>query len=191
MATNADESSDPMIGAPTTPAMAASIMPITHAQRDVVRSFTPRVWARSARSTTARIRRPSGVWRISTHNPTATTSAAMNTDSSLESKGTSPGNFQSTLGTGPTPDGKPTWSTSELLGIPNPKVLTSWSLIQVMSAGKAMSRPTVAMIFADSVARASGRNTATSRSSPSSGAKTSTTNAAAGTIGQCRPVLSW
>ena len=73
----------------------------------------------------------------------------------------------------------------------NPNVLTSWSLIHVSAPGARSSRPTVAMIFADSVARASGRNTATSRSSPSSGAKTRTTNAAAGTIGQCRPVLSW
>ena len=42
--------SEPMIGAPTTPASAASIMPMTHAQRDVVRSLIPRVLARSARS---------------------------------------------------------------------------------------------------------------------------------------------
>jgi hypothetical protein len=60
-------------------------------------------------------------------------------------------------------------------------------LSQVVNAGIAMSKPTVAMILADSVARASGRKTATSSSSPSNGANTTITTSAAGTIGQLSP----
>ena len=53
-----------------------------------------------------------------------------------------------------------------------------------------ISRPTVAMILADSVARASGRKTAALRTNPSSGAKTPMVTRAAGTIGQCSPLWS-
>ena len=125
------------------------------------------------------------------HSATATTAALTSTTSWLESKGMSPGSFQSIFGLGPIPGGRPTWVTSPLRGMVKPTVLTGWSSSQVVSAGIAISRPTVAMIFADSVARASGRNTARSRSMPSNGANTRITNAAAGTIGQCSPVLSW
>ena len=45
----------PRTGAPTTPARLASTMPMIQAQREVKASSTPRVLARSARSTTARI----------------------------------------------------------------------------------------------------------------------------------------
>ena len=184
--------SEPMIGAPTTPASAASIMPMTQAQRDVVRSLIPRVLARSARSTTALIWSPSDVWLSNSHRPTATTAAVTRIASSSELNGTSNGRCQVSAGVGPMPGGRPTWvmlklwtETSQL------KMLTSWSFNQVTRAGIAISRPTVAMIFADSVARAEGRNTATSRSSPSSGANTRMTSAAAGMIGMWRLVLSW
>jgi hypothetical protein len=66
-------------GAPATPANPARNVPITHAVADVAERFTPRSWASVGRSTTARIRRPSIVWRSNSHRPIAQATAAMNT----------------------------------------------------------------------------------------------------------------
>ena len=129
--------------------------------------------------------------RMRSHSPTATTTAVTKTTSWLESNGMSPGSFQSIFGLGPMAGGRPTWVTSPLRGMTNPTVFTSWSLSHVVRAGIAMSRPTVAMILADSVARARGRNTLASSRRPNSGANTRITNTAAGTIGQWSPELSW
>ncbi len=98
----------PITGEPTTPAMAASIIPMIHAHRDVRRSSTPRDEARSGRSTTARMRRPSVVLRSSTHSAIEQIAAAISTVSWFESNGTSPGSVQSFFGTGPTPAGNTT-----------------------------------------------------------------------------------
>ena len=178
----------PMMGAATTPARAARTLPITHAYRDVLASFTPRIRARLCRSTTARICRPNGVRRMRNHRPTAQTAALMTTTNSFEVMGMWGGMCQVFWGTGPSPAGKPTWRTVVLEGMLTWKTSMIPSMIHSVSAGMAKRSPTVAMILADSLARARGLNTATSNRMPSSGAKPPMTKSAAHTMGQCNPV---
>src|SRR5436190_12666167 len=94
------------------------------------------------------------------------------------------------FGTGPMPGGEAAWVTSELVGMCAWNTLTISSVTHRVNDGRATERPTVAMIFADSVARASGRNTATFSSNPSSGANTAIVKKAAGTMFQCRPLCN-
>src|SRR2546423_6048490 len=97
---------------------------------------------------------------------------------------------QRCFGTGPTPGGEAACVTSELVGMWTWNTLTISSVIHLVSAGSAIDNPTVAMILADSVARASGRKTATSSRSPSSGANTTIVTKAAGTMFQCSPLCN-
>ncbi len=78
-------------------------MPITRAVADVAERLTPRSWARVGRSTTARMRRPSVVWRSSSHSPTRARAAVMNTISWSLSSTQPPGIFHVFFGDGPMP----------------------------------------------------------------------------------------
>jgi hypothetical protein len=88
------------------------------------------------------------------------------------------------------PAGKLIWAMSLLVGTTASVMSMSLSATNLVRAGSAMSNPTVAMIFAASVVLASGRKIAASRISPSPGATTKTTNAAASSAFQWKPVLS-
>ncbi|MGA2303388.1 MAG: hypothetical protein ABSH29_04225 [Acidimicrobiales bacterium] len=161
---------DPRMGAATTPARAARMVPMIQAERDVLTSFTPRILARLSRSTTARICRPSGVRRRRNHKPTAQTAAAIKTTSEFDVMGMCGGMCQVSSGTGPRPAGNPTWRTVALVGMSTWKMSMIPSQIHSVRAGMARNSPTVAMIFADSLARARGLKTATSKRIPRRGA---------------------
>src|SRR5947207_12542185 len=88
------------------------------------------------------------------------------------------------------PGGEAACVTAELVGMCTWNTFTISSVTHRVNDGRATDNPTVAMILADSVARASGRNTATFSSRPSRGAKTAMVTKAAGTIFQCRPLCS-
>ncbi|CAB4777275.1 unannotated protein [freshwater metagenome] len=110
----------PMIGAPTTPATPARTVPMTQAYAEVLPSFTPRMAASSGLSTTARMWRPSEVWRSSTQSATATAAPVMNTTTWLLLTTTSSHRFEFDAGERKMPAGSVTCFAS---GMPQPKVL--------------------------------------------------------------------
>ena len=161
-----------MTGAPTTPARPASTVPITQAHRDVTRSSTPRSPASSGRSTTARICSPSGVRRIRNHSAHGDARRPRRTRRAGWSRAaTSTRQLPVSRGDGPMPGGQRTPGL-RVGDVPVERVDAASRRSKRVSAGSATSRPTVAMILAASVALASGRNTATLSSSPSSGQNT-------------------
>jgi hypothetical protein len=88
------------------------------------------------------------------------------------------------------PLGNATRLTSAESGMSKWKTSTQKSAMKRVSAGIASSSPTVAMILADSVARASGRNTAAFSTRPRSGANTRITTTAVGRASHPSPVFS-
>ena len=104
------------------------------------------------------------------HKPTAHTAAAIKTTSEFDVMGMWGGMCQVSAGTGPRPAGNPTWRIVWLVGMSTWKTSMIPSQIHSVRAGMARNSPTVAMIFADSLARARGLKTATSSRIPRSGA---------------------
>ena len=113
--------------------------------------------------------------------------APIRTTNEFDVMGMCGGMCQVFWGTGPRPAGNPTCRTVELVGMSTWKMSMIPSVIHSVSAGMARRRPTVAMILADSLARARGLKTATSNKIPRSGAKTRITSTPAPAMDQCRP----
>ena len=135
------------------------------------------------------MRSPSDVRRIRNHNATATTTATISTTSWSELIWRLAIGFHVLGGTGPMLDPTAVLRLS-LFNSPRWKSLMSTSSMNRAMAGNATRSPTVAMILAASVARASGRKTAKSRMSPTIGPPTNTVTMTAGTTGQPRPARS-
>jgi hypothetical protein len=173
----------PSRGVARTPARPASPDDSIHAIDDSRSALSPRSSTSERSSTAARSFSPSGVCRIRTQSPTATSAVATQVINWSESIPTPSVSCQDLAGLGPTP-GSPNWFSA---GFTDAPASSRSSTIHSPSAGSATNSPMVATIWAVSPTRASLRNISRSSPQPSAGAATHTRSTAVGTAGQPKP----